>query len=68
VWSHILRNLDLVKGLKKTNDEERSFVIGELLSETDTWPGVEREENVWIRDEVLLEPVIKPAVRIEFSR
>jgi hypothetical protein len=66
--AHILRNLEAVEGLKKANDEERGLVVGKLLSETDTGPGVERKEDEWIRNEIFLEPIVQPAIGIEFGR
>jgi len=54
------------KLLQKADEEEGCFVVGELLPETDTWAGVEREENEWIRGEVFLQTVIDEAVGVEF--
>jgi len=43
-------------------------VIGELLPETDTWAGVEWEEDEWVGGEILLQTVIDEAVGVEFVR
>jgi len=54
------------KLLQKADEEEGCFVVGELLPETDTWAGVEREEDERVGGEVFLQTVIDETVGVEF--
>jgi len=54
--------------LDEASNYRGRFVVCELLSEANSWSGVEREEDEGIRDEVLLDSFIQEPVRIEFFR
>lgn len=38
-----------------------------LLTEADPWSRIEREENEWVRNEVLFHPLIQETVGVEFQ-
>ena len=63
---HVQR--DRLERLHNPRYDGGSFVISELLAETDTRSGVEREENERVRDKVFLSSVIEEAIRVEFER
>ena len=41
--------------------------ITHLLTETDSRSRVEREEDEWVRNEVLVHPLVQETVRVEFQ-
>lgn len=63
---HVQR--DRFEGLRDSYYNGGSFVVSELLTETDTRACVEGEENEGVWNEVRLGPVIEEAVRIELER
>ena len=63
---HVQR--DRLESLHNLRYDGGSLVISELLAETDTGTGVEREENEWVGNEVLFDSFIEEAVWIEFVR
>ena len=67
-WLSFIHVSDGGKLLQKADEEEGCFVVGELLPKTDTWAGVEREEDEWVGGEVFLQTVIDEAVGVEFVR
>ena len=50
---------------KQADEEERHFVVSELLAEADTWTGVEGEEDERVGEKVL-ETVVQEAVGVEY--
>ena len=62
---HVKRNR--LERLRNPRYDGRSFVISELLAETDTRSGVEGKENKWVGNKVFLDSLIEEAVRVEFE-
>jgi len=54
--------------LHNPNNDGRRLIIRELLSKANPRPSAERQEYEWIRDEILLNPIIQESLRIELVR
>jgi hypothetical protein len=53
--------------LEKSDEEERHFVVCELLAKADTWASIERKEDVRVRNEIFMKAVIEETHGIEFK-
>jgi hypothetical protein len=53
--------------LEKSDEEERHFVVCELLAKADTWASIERKEDVRVRNEIFMKAVIEETHGIEFE-
>ena len=54
--------------LYNSSNGSRRLVVCELLSKANPRSSIERQEYEWIRDEILLNPIIQEPVRIELVR
>jgi hypothetical protein len=59
------RQFEAGEVLEKANEEERHFVVGELLAEANPGSSVEGEENEGVVGEILSEPLVEETVRVE---
>ena len=59
------RQLKAGEILEKANEEERHFIVGELLAEANSGSSVEGEEDEGIVGEILSKSLVEEAVRVE---
>jgi hypothetical protein len=52
--------------LQQPDKEERHLVVGKLLTQANTWSGIERYKNERVWCEVFLNSLVKETVRIKF--
>ena len=58
--------LNVIEALEESDEEERSFVVCELLAEADTRAGVKGEEDEGVGGDVGLDALVEEAVGVEF--
>ena len=63
---HIQRNR--LERLHNLHYHDRSFIVCELLAQTDTRATAEGEENRWVGYEVFLDSLVQKTVRVVFER
>lgn len=61
----VLIQLKLGERLEESDKHEGHLVVCELLAKADARPGIEGNENVRVRDEILLDALIEEAVWVK---